>query len=71
MCVVILILIVVHKVKQLIGDATQERAPRRLIPGVAGSMGGVGPLLPLMAWDFMPEQACKPVKLIHHLKEGR
>lgn len=42
MCVVILILVIVHKVKQLIGDATQERAPRRLIPGVAGSMGGVG-----------------------------
>lgn len=41
-CVVILILSIIHKVKQLIGGATQEHALRRLIPGVAGYMGGGG-----------------------------
>lgn len=41
-CVVILILIIVHKIKQLIGDATQEHALRQLIPGVAECVGGVG-----------------------------
>jgi len=59
-----LIFIIVHKVKQLIGNATLEHAQRRSIPGwqvVWEELGRwLGLLLSPIAWDFTPEQACSP-----------
>lgn len=69
-----LILIIVHKVKQLIVNATQEHPWRQLMPGwqdVWEELGRcLGLLLTPVAWDFTPEQTCSPGSLVHHLKEG-
>ena len=62
------------KRRQLLGEAILKCALRRPVPGWQGVWKDLGRFLgrlsPPIAWDFTPEQASNPGKLMHHLIEG-